>query len=217
MLISRDEQTVAFRVDEIVSEKELVVKSLDSRLINTPDYLRGAVLLGDGRLLPVLDGTTLVERCTQMRYPSLSKLRNYAFRTERPKIPTVMIIDDSLTIRGALSLSLRKEGYQVLQAKDGWEAMSLLDQFSEVSAVICDIEMPHMNGLEFLSRCKRQGAIFPIIILTYRNSQRYRLLAEQLGAYAYMTKPYLDKELLQVLQESLTKGRNPTSQTDTPS
>ncbi|NJM97060.1 MAG: response regulator [Phormidesmis sp. RL_2_1] len=185
-----------------------MIKPISNQLITAPDYLQGAVVLGDGRLLPVLDGSVLVERCLQTQYPNRPKLRSALRRINRPIMPTVMIVDDSLTIRSVLSLSLRKEGYQVLQAKDGWEAMTLLDQSPGISAIICDIEMPHMNGLEFLSRCRRQGLTLPVIMLTYRNNQRYRLLAKQLGASAYMTKPYLDKELLQVLRNCLSEATN---------
>ncbi|MEM6255294.1 MAG: response regulator [Cyanobacteria bacterium P01_D01_bin.156] len=203
LIIGEEEECVAVRVDEILSQQELVIKSLDEELITPPDYVQGAVILGNGSLLPVLNGRVLVERCLQLRYLQLPKVSTNQPFLERTVTPTIMIVDDSLTIRSVLALTLHKNGYRVLQAKDGQEALPLLDQNSDISAIICDIEMPHMSGIELLSRCRRSGLTMPIIMLTYRNSERYRLLAQQLGASAYMTKPYLDKELLQVLGKCL--------------
>ncbi|MBT9310950.1 hybrid sensor histidine kinase/response regulator [Leptothoe kymatousa] len=205
LIIGDGEAYVALRVDEILSQQELVTKALDDSFITPPDYLQGAVILGDGQLLPVLNGNVLVERCLQLRYPQIPKLSITQPSIENTFIPTIMIVDDSLTIRSVLALTLHKNGYRVIQAKDGQEALPLLEQNSDTSAIICDIEMPHMSGIELLSRCRRSGLTIPIIMLTYRNSDQYRLLAKQLGASAYMTKPYLDKELLQVLQNCLNE------------
>lgn len=203
LIIGDGEEYIALRVDEILNQQELVVKALDELFIQPPDYLQGAVILGDGRLLPVLNGTTLVERCLQLSYPNIPKLSVTQPSLNSAIAPTILIVDDSLTIRSVLALTLHKNGYHVLQARDGQEALPLLEQNSDISAIICDIEMPHMSGIELLSRCRRSDLTMPIIMLTYRNSERYRLLAQQLGASAYMTKPYLDKELLKVLEDCL--------------
>ena len=203
LLVGEEEDPIAFRVDEILKQHELVVKPLENDFIHIPDYLQGSVTLGDGQLLPVLNSAVLVERCLQLRYPQLPKLQAARSSLDSSTLPTVMIVDDSLTIRSVLALTLHKNGYHVIQAKDGQDALPLVTQNSNLAAIICDIEMPHMSGLELLNRCRRQGIKVPFIMLTYRSSERYRLLAEQLGASAYVTKPYLDKELLQVLRNCL--------------
>lgn len=205
ILATRDDQIVAFRVDEVLNEKEVVIKPFVNLPFQLPDYFQGAILLGDGCLVPVLNGPALINQYLKVRYAQATIERYANLDRSENVISTILIVDDSLTIRSALSLTLRKAGYRVLQAKDGWEATDFLRQGTVITAIICDIEMPHMNGLEFLSRCRRQQVNIPIMMLTYRSSERYKLLAKQLGASAYMTKPYLDKELLTVLRQLLER------------
>jgi len=104
-----------------------------------------------------------------------------------------------------LALTLEKNGYRVLQARDGQEALTQLKQGASVQIVICDIEMPNMNGFEFLSQ-RRQNPTFsaiPVIMLTSRSNDKHRRLANQLGATAYFSKPYIEHELLGALNNLL--------------
>ncbi len=208
LLISRGTQIIALKIDEVLFEQDLVIKPFNNLALTPPQNLSGCSILGDGRLVPVLDSLTLVEKWGQNRHTPL----NLALGTSLPQevlIPsrsTILVIDDSLTIRNAVSSILAKAGYRVLQAKDGWEALNLWTQETNISGMICDIEMPRMTGLEFLSRCRQRDKSIPVIMLTYRSGQRYRQLAEQLGASAYLTKPYLDQELLSTLEQCLANG-----------
>ncbi|MBW4466679.1 MAG: hybrid sensor histidine kinase/response regulator [Pegethrix bostrychoides GSE-TBD4-15B] len=204
LLISHGEEVIALKVEQIVLEQDLMIKPFNDA-VAPPIGLAGCTILADGRLAPVLDGPALIEKWLQFSQgesicsisaPPPEKLSTTS-------IPTVLVVDDSLTIRHALSTTLAKAGYPVLQAKDGWEAIAQLRLRSSIAAVICDIEMPRMNGLEFLSRCRQQGMTCPVIMLTYRSSEKYRQMAQQLGASAYLTKPYLDKELLRTLESCL--------------
>ena len=122
-----------------------------------------------------------------------------------PTQPTVLVVDDSLTERQTLSLILQRAGYRVLQAKDGLEAVELLQQGVGVNMVLCDIEMPRMNGLEFLSWLKQEvrGRELPIAILSSRSRDRFQPLVLEMGATAYLTKPYLEQEILAVIREAL--------------
>ena len=119
---------------------------------------------------------------------------------------TILVIDDSLTARQVLVFTLEKAGYQTLQAKDGRDAIEQLSRnFAEICAVFCDVEMPRMNGFEFLSQC-RQGhgnKTPPVIMLTSRSGDKHRKMGESLGASAYLTKPYLEQALIQTLTECL--------------
>ena len=206
LLLAHGCQIVALKVDQIVTEQELVIKPFNEA-IDPPPYLNGCTILGDGRLAPVLDSPALIEKWLQFSR-SQSQLAVPALpAVSTATLPTVLVVDDSMTIRQTLSLTLRKAGYRVIQARDGWEAIAQLQLQPEIAAVICDIEMPRMNGLEFLSRCRQQGSSLPIIILTYRSSEKYRQLAQQLGATRYLTKPFLDKELLSVLETCLEAAR----------
>lgn len=117
----------------------------------------------------------------------------------------ILIVDDSITTRQTLALTLQKAGYRVLQAKDGYEAIEQLQHHPQIRLVICDLEMPRMNGFELLSHCQRDPvlAALPIMILTSRSSDKHRSLALQLGAAAYVTKPYIENKLLEIVAEKL--------------
>ena len=113
----------------------------------------------------------------------------------------VLVVDDSVVQRQSLMLTLKKAGYQVLQAGNGQEAIAQLNQHPEIQVVICDIEMPYMNGYEFLNHCRQDTRFsqIPIIMLTTRSGQKHRQLALSLGAKEYFTKPYSDQGLLETI------------------
>jgi chemotaxis family two-component system sensor histidine kinase/response regulator PixL len=202
LLISSGTQVIALKVDQILMEQDLVIKPFNEA-IPTPASLCGCTILGDGRLIPVLEGAGLVEKWLQLA-DSAFNLSIASIPLVFPPVPTILVVDDSLTIRQTLSMTLQKASYRVIQARDGWEALEKLRQEPEIQAVISDIEMPRLNGLEFLSRCRQiMGDELPVIMLTSRGSEKYRLLAKQLGATHYLTKPYLDKELLSILKDCL--------------
>ncbi len=110
----------------------------------------------------------------------------------------VLLVDDSITLRQTLALTLEKANYQVVQAKDGYEALETLQHQTDIELVICDIEMPRMNGFEFLKYRQQDPALadIPVVILTSRSGEKHRLIATELGATTYLTKPYLEHELL---------------------
>lgn len=116
----------------------------------------------------------------------------------------VLLVDDSITLRQTLALTLQKAGYQVLQAKDGYEGIEQLQSQSDIRLVICDIEMPRMNGFEFLKYRQHDPALakIPVVILTSRSGEKHRLIAEELGATAYITKPFLEHNLLMMVSKA---------------
>jgi chemosensory pili system protein ChpA (sensor histidine kinase/response regulator) len=123
------------------------------------------------------------------------------FKTE----PTVLIVDDSITVRELLSMTFSKVGYRVEQARDGQEAWEKLRSGLPCDLVFCDIEMPRMDGLELLSRLQKdpQLNLIPIAMLTSRGADRHRQMAVTLGAKGYFTKPYLEEVLLDAAQRML--------------
>ena len=112
---------------------------------------------------------------------------------------TILIVDDSTGLRRTLAMSLQKAGYRVLQARDGHEALEQLRQSSKVQMIICDIEMPNMNGFEFLGQRRQDPRLskIPIAMLTSRSSEKHQRLAMHLGANAYFTKPYIEQKFIQ--------------------
>jgi chemosensory pili system protein ChpA (sensor histidine kinase/response regulator) len=119
--------------------------------------------------------------------------------------PTVLIVDDSITVRELLSMSFNKVGYRVEQARDGQEAWEKLRSGLPCDLVFCDIEMPRMDGLELLSRLQKDPALkhLPIAMLTSRGADRHRQMAVDLGANGYFTKPYLEEALLDAAKRML--------------
>jgi chemotaxis family two-component system sensor histidine kinase/response regulator PixL len=100
-----------------------------------------------------------------------------------------------------LAISLEKAGYRVLQARDGWEALEQLRSGSRVQLILSDVEMPKMNGFEFLGECRQDPALakIPIAMLTSRSNPKHRELAIRLGAAVYLTKPFIEQEFLDAI------------------
>ncbi|HAG83346.1 MAG TPA: hybrid sensor histidine kinase/response regulator, partial [Cyanobacteria bacterium UBA12227] len=119
----------------------------------------------------------------------------------------ILVVDDSITVRQTLAFSLQKAGYQVIQSKDGYEAIEQLTRHANIELVICDIEMPRMNGFEFLKYCQQDQNLtkIPVIMLTSRSGEKHRLIASELGALDYINKPYLEHTLLEKVQDVLEK------------
>ncbi len=128
---------------------------------------------------------------------------------KKDTVLTLLVVDDSITVRQTLVLTLQKFGYRVLQARDGREAIEQLQQDSTISLIICDIEMPNMNGFEFLSY-RRQDPLMlkiPVVMLTSRSSEKHRRLAMYSGANSYFTKPYIEQELLAGIEALLKQAQ----------
>jgi two-component system, chemotaxis family, sensor histidine kinase and response regulator PixL len=114
----------------------------------------------------------------------------------------ILVVDDAISLRQTLSLTLQKFGYQVLQAQNGLEALEHLQRHPEIQVIISDLEMPRMNGFEFLSHIQQNSSLAnkPVIVLTSRSAEKHRRLAQELGAKAYITKPYLEHEFISIIE-----------------
>ncbi|MDP8963212.1 MAG: hybrid sensor histidine kinase/response regulator [Cyanobacteriota bacterium] len=121
----------------------------------------------------------------------------------------ILVVDDSITVRQTLVLTLQKAGYQVLQAKDGYEAIEQLQHQTDIQLVICDIEMPRMNGFEFLKHRQQDRVLadIPVVMLTSRSASKHRLIASELGATGYLTKPYIEHELLVMVTDVIEENK----------
>ncbi|MFQ4141608.1 hybrid sensor histidine kinase/response regulator [Chlorogloeopsis sp. ULAP02] len=119
----------------------------------------------------------------------------------------ILVVDDAISLRQTLSLTLQKFGYQVLQAQNGVDALEKLQRHPEVSLVISDLEMPRMNGFELLNNVRQSQNLAnkPVLILTSRSADKHRQLAQALGATAYLTKPYLEHEFLSTVNNLINK------------
>ena len=213
ILIQHKNRLVGLEIDQLLGEQELVIRSLGDMSI-LPSYTYGCSILPDGRLSLVVDGGELVlkmlkELSGQQSQTSDSDALQISQSLPLPSITpkqSILIMDDSITVRNTLSQTLQKAGYLVLQAKDGAEGLQKLQQ-TNVDAILCDLEMPGMNGFEFLKTRQKNPALasIPIIMLTSRTGVKHQRLAQELGANHYLTKPYLAPQLLATLAEILTQ------------
>ncbi|MDJ0618047.1 MAG: response regulator [Calothrix sp. MO_192.B10] len=132
--------------------------------------------------------------------------------SKAPKV--ILVVDDAISLRQTLSLTLQKHGYQVIQSENGTDALEKLQLHPEVKVVISDLEMPNMNGFQLLSNLRQDSdsAKLPVIILTSRSAEKHRKLAQALGATAYFSKPYLEDELIATVKELENQSANNSRQ-----
>ena len=119
--------------------------------------------------------------------------------------PRVLVVDDSVIVREMVSMTFSKAGYKVEQARDGQEAWEKLSSGLPCDLIVCDIEMPRMNGLEFLSHVQEDPNLneVPVAMLTSRGAQKMKKIAAQRGAKAYFVKPYMEEVLLESAKKLL--------------
>ncbi|MEQ9370084.1 MAG: hybrid sensor histidine kinase/response regulator [Coleofasciculus chthonoplastes F3-SA18-01] len=219
LVLRQDQQVFAVEVERLVTEQELVIKPFGAA-ISPPSYTYGCTILGDGSVIPVIDGIALLEFAHGATTPTATPLPKAASEetamgsgdTPTPsrtvQVSTILIVDDAVALRQTLALTLERAGFRVLQARDGREAIEQLQQSASVQLVVCDIEMPNMNGFEFLSQRRQdpQLSSVPVAMLTSRSSQKHRWLAMQLGASGYFTKPYLEQEFVGSLKDIIREN-----------
>ncbi|MEM7726775.1 MAG: response regulator [Cyanobacteria bacterium P01_A01_bin.45] len=126
----------------------------------------------------------------------LDSTANSEIKCNQSKV--ILVVDDAISLRQTLSLTLQKYGHQVVQAQNGLDALEQLKMNPQVEVVISDLEMPRMNGFELVTNLKQNPDTknLPVVILTSRSAEKHRQLAQALGANAYLTKPYLEQEFI---------------------
>ncbi len=199
LILRSDGNLIAVQVDKIIGDQEIVIKPLQGPA-SKPLGIAGATVLGDGRIVAIADVMELIDlaKGTLVRHVSTQWTTQLSAPTPTQPESMVLIVDDSITVRELLSLTFKRAGYRVEQARDGQEAWDKLRAGLPCDIVFCDIEMPRMDGLEFLSRIQKDVALskVPVAMLTSRGSDRHRQIASQLGASGYFIKPYLEEALL---------------------
>jgi chemosensory pili system protein ChpA (sensor histidine kinase/response regulator) len=183
-------QRIAVQVDELKGNHEVVVKNIGAQLARVAG-IAGATVLGDGQVVLILNPVALAGRMPVVRGQAKAPVA-----TTKASLPTVMVVDDSLTVRKITSRLLAREGYQVILAKDGVDALEqLVDVMPDV--ILSDIEMPRMDGFDFVRNLRADERLrsLPVIMITSRTADKHRNYALQIGANHYLGKPY-DEEML---------------------
>ncbi len=118
---------------------------------------------------------------------------------------TIMILDDSTSLRQVLAMSLGRAGYRVLEAENGLDALNKLKDESQIDLFISDINMPEMDGLAFVSHVREmdQMKYVPIVMLTTENSEDKKTKGMEMGVRAWLTKPFMPEQLLNLVSKTL--------------
>jgi len=228
ILLHHHEEIFGLEVNQIIGEQELVIRPLGNA-IAPPKYIYACSSLANGTLILVIDGALLL-KSSQMQatlevrdLPAANSstkkalpqsdvtlhstpLLTSSVPTNNKSLKVVLVVDDAISLRQTLTLTLQKFGYQVLQAQNGLEALEQLQQHREIQVIISDLEMPRMNGFELLSKIRHDPKLAnkPVVILTSRSADKHRQLAQELGANAYLIKPYLEEQFLSTVEALIT-------------
>lgn len=201
LIIQGEDKPIAVHVDELIGSREIVVKNI-GRQISTVPGISGASILGDGSVVLILDMQTLVDRFHEWDFAHEAGMVQEAPVENR--IPIVMVVDDSITVRKVTARLLQRNQFQVMTAKDGVDAITQLhDDIPDV--MLLDIEMPRMDGFELATIIRHDERLkhLPIIMITSRTGEKHRERAEQIGVNRYLGKPYNEETLLGTIDEML--------------
>ena len=200
LFINAGGEPVAFHVDRIQNRLEIIVKNVNRQVLNIPG-ISGATILGDGRVVPVLELLDLSRRIA-----GLTPIHDEVAAAEEARIPNVLVVDDSVTMRKVSTRLLERHHYNVATAKDGLDAIEVLAGFTP-DIILLDIEMPRMDGFEFASHVRNNSNVrdVPIVMITSRTGDKHRERADAIGVQGYLGKPYSEEVLIQTLEHLLKR------------
>ena len=201
LFINSEDNPVAFHVDRILNRLEIIVKNVNRQVLNIPG-ISGATILGDGRVVPVLELLDLSRRIAD-----LTTLHAQRAAEIEVTVPNILVVDDSVTMRKVSTRLLERHHYNVATAKDGLDAIEVLNSFTP-DVILLDIEMPRMDGFEFASHVRHGSNVpdVPIVMITSRTGDKHRERADAIGVQGYLGKPYSEDMLIQTLEFLLKKG-----------
>ena len=204
MLLNSGVQRAAIRVDEIIGNREIVVKTIGPQLSRLAG-IAGATVLGNGQVVLILNPVQLVHRgdalapVDAMSAPAAEAAPLVI--ESKSGAPLVMVVDDSLTVRKITGRMLSREGYEVAMAKDGVDALQQLQDIKP-DCILLDVEMPRMDGFEFARNVRADAGTkaIPIVMISSRTADKHRKHALDLGVNEYMGKPYQEDQLLALIK-----------------
>ena len=201
LLLRSGAYTVALHIDEVVGNQEVVMKPIGAQLARVPGIV-GATVAGDGSIVLIINPVQIANR----EVLSAGKVSVKSVKRASKVVAKVraLVVDDSLTMRKVLGRLLERDGYEVLVAKDGMDAMQLLQETTP-DIILTDIEMPRMDGFG-LARNIRDDARTkntPLIMISSRTADKHRSMAKEIGVNAFFGKPVSDDDLLESMKELL--------------
>jgi chemosensory pili system protein ChpA (sensor histidine kinase/response regulator) len=193
LLVRIGEKRLALQVEALIGNREIVIKPLGAQLSGVHG-VSGATILGDGRVILILDMAAVGRMAIKPQTP------NGEADSDAKERLLIMVVDDSITVRKVTTRLLERYGFDVVTAKDGVDAMSLLqDRIPDV--MLLDIEMPRMDGFELARHIRNDERLrhIPITMITSRTGDKHRERAMQLGVNHYLGKPFQEHELLKTI------------------
>jgi chemosensory pili system protein ChpA (sensor histidine kinase/response regulator) len=205
LLLRSGAYNIALHIDEVIGNQEVVMKPIGVQLARVPGIV-GATVAGDGNIVLIINPVQIANReVLSAGNVSVKAVKRAAKEVAKPR---AMVVDDSLTMRKVLGRLLEREGYEVLVAKDGMDAMQMLQQTTP-DIILTDIEMPRMDGFG-LSRNIRDDARTkdtPLIMISSRTADKHRSLAREIGVNAFFGKPVADDDLVDTMKELLSNKK----------
>lgn len=210
LIFNYNNEKIAVHVDSVVSTIDIMIRAANKHLEKIVGVL-GTTMLGDGTLGIIVNPVLLIEHWRKKKknpkWTTQVQMSSDVGSVQIKEKPQVMVIDDSITVRKSTEKVLENAGFEVLLAKHGSEALELLQQ-DRPDLILCDIEMPVMDGFDFLRNLKNNDkySSIPIFMITSRTADKHRNYAMQLGANEFLGKPFQEKQLLALIKEYLKKA-----------
>jgi chemosensory pili system protein ChpA (sensor histidine kinase/response regulator) len=205
LLIRSGDLRAAVTVDQVVGNREIVVKPVGPQVASVPGIF-GGTIMGDGRVVVILDVAPLVRRHALLPRDHVPAP---VVPIETRRVPLVMVVDDSVTMRKVTGRVLERHNFEVVTAKDGLDA---LERMTDVvpDLMLLDIEMPRMDGYELATQMKSDARLrdVPIVMITSRTGDKHRQRAFEIGVERYLGKPYQEPELMRNVFELLGIARH---------
>lgn len=216
VLVATENSRFAVEVDTLEGSQEIAIKSLGS-VFNYIRGLSGVTIMGDGQVVVILDLPVLLRSKGSLELAGLSgavlPFEGAQMQAVADEVPvetvgrpgkTVMVVDDSVTVRKVTSRFLEREGFEVLTAKDGVEAMDMLND-SRPDLMLLDIEMPRMDGFDVARNVRNSEELssLPIIMISSRSGSKHREKASACGVNHFLGKPYQEDELLSLITKTM--------------
>ena len=194
VLIRAGDNSTALLMDSLEGSREIVVKTLGPHIASVPG-VTGATILGDGRVIMILDPGTLVRA-----HRPLQAVRPAPQPAASTQI-TALVVDDSITMRRVTQRLLERRGAKVYTARDGLDAITVLQEHN-VDVILLDIEMPRMDGYQFATHVRNDAKLkgLPIVMITSRSGEKHRAKAIEIGVNDYLSKPYQESQLVAAIE-----------------
>lgn len=202
LLVRSGDFRAAIQVEGLLGSREVVVKPVGPQ-ISTLRGITGATIMGDGQVVLILDLGVLIRLIATTKGEQEIEIPATPVEEIKAKT-TVMVVDDSITVRKVTTRLLERHDYEVMTAKDGVDALAQLQE-SVPDVMLLDVEMPRMDGFELASNIRNDNRLkgIPIIMITSRTAAKHRQRALDIGVNAYLGKPYNEVDLLENIESML--------------